>query len=304
MWIDDLNFYIIISVAIVLFCLFQGYLGKILQNTANFLFSPTALEYLVIVLILCLILYLTIKEVHAEDIPKPEVKVADNTINIHNPNISVPADAVAKGLTNVGVGAAIAGGMSAMAALMKSSPLPPAIKVGTVIAGGAAAGVLVTATNAANSIAQNKINSKTPTTGVTTSATSSTPTGTPSSDDPTAFSIDSIGNNFKDSSVMDLLSSNCYLHIIILYLLFNLTLLLLSDLIIKYNWKFLFIKNIFGERFYNLVMKTINYSSKVNKIWIWLILVLLVISSIGSLSISYFILNNIDTISGIIQQFK
>lgn len=216
MWFDDLNFYVIISVAIVLFCLFQGYLGKILQNITNFLFSPTVLEYLVIVLILCLVLYLTSKDVHAEDIPKPEVKVAHNTLNIHNPNISVPADAVAKGLTNVGVGAAIAGGMSAMAALMKSSPLAPAIKVGTVIAGGAAAGILVTATNAANSIAQNKINSKTPRAGVTTSATSSTPTGTPNSGDPTAFSIDSMGNKFKGSYVMDLLSSNCYLHIIIL----------------------------------------------------------------------------------------
>lgn len=256
---------------------------------------------MVIVLILCLVLYLTSKGVYAEDIPKPEVKVADNTINIHNPNISVPADAVAKGLTNVGVGAAIAGGMSAMAALMKSSP---AIKVGTVIAGGAAAGVLVTATNAANSIAQNKINYKTFTAGVTTSATSSTPTGRPSSNDPTAFSIHSIGNKFKDSNVMDLLNSNCYLHIIILYLLFNLTILLLSNFIIDYNWKFLFIKNIFGVRFYNLVMKTINYSSKVNKILIWLIIILLIISSIGSLSISYFILNNIEAISDIIQRFK
>lgn len=51
-------------------------------------------------------------------------------------------------------------------------------------------------------------------------------------------------------------------------------------------------------------MKTINYSSKVNKILIWLILILLIISSIGSLSIYYFILNNIEAISDIIQQLK
>lgn len=196
----------------------------------------------------------------------------------------------------------------ATASIVKSASLPPVVKFGTVAAGGAVAGILITATNAANSITQKNINYQTPTTGVNTSGTSSTHTGTSSSgfggDGPHASSIKSIENIFQDNSVMDLLTSNYFLNIIILYLLFNLIILLLSDLVIKYNWKLLFIKNIFGERFYNLVMKSLNYTSKLNKIWIWIILILLVISSIGSLFISYFILNNIDIISEIIQQSK
>jgi hypothetical protein len=93
---------------------------------------------------------------------KPEVKVKDTNININNPNVSVPADSLTKGLANIGVGAAVSGGMNATANIVKSVSLPPAIKFSTVVAdgaGGAAAGLIVTATNAANSITQNKINS-------------------------------------------------------------------------------------------------------------------------------------------------
>lgn len=261
----DLNFYIILPVAIVLFCLSQGYLGKTLQNIVKFISSPTILEYFVFLLLLCLVLYLCSDIAYAmspegSDIPKPVVKVSDNTVNVHNPNINLPAEILGMGLTNVGVGAAIAGGMNAMAVLVKSSPLPPAIKVGTVIAGGVAAGTLITATNAANSITQKKINYNTPTVDTNTSATyptttgsgttgaipsittsnvtntaSSTTTGTFGSDGPHSFSIESIENISQDNSIMNLLNSNYYLHIIILYLLFNLTILLLFDLINKYN---------------------------------------------------------------------
>jgi uncharacterized membrane protein YgcG len=360
MFLDFFNFYIVVPVAIIFFCALQGFFGNFVRKFMQFIYNPTLLEYLVIVLVICFVLYFMtdIAYVAPSDdltnLNKPEVNVKDTNININNPNVSVPADPLIKGLANVGVGAAIAGGMNAAASVVKSSSIPPAIKVGTVVAGGAAAGLLVTATNAANSITQNKINSSNSTSGGSStstggstgdsttggsttggSATGGSTTGGESSkttgfttDNTTNTSVDSSttnmdlsildieNNNIIDSwgiedcvafsvstnsdSVYVLLNSNFLLHIIILYLLSNLIILLLADLAIKYNWNFLFIKNIFGGRFYNLVIKGINYISRLNKIWIWIILILLVILSIGCLSISYFILNNIDIISDIV----
>jgi hypothetical protein len=142
------------------------------------------------------------------------------------------------------------------------------------------AGVLYTVTAAANNMTQNKINPSTITSKETVSViTTPTPIDSSTSrdvNDPfsSAFGIDSVENIFSNSSVTDLLTSNYYLHIIILYLLNNLIIVLLCDLIIEYNWKLLFIKNIFtiffgqisGERFYNLVIKSINYIGKMNKV--------------------------------------
>jgi hypothetical protein len=54
-------------------------------------------------------------------------------------------------------------------------------------------------------------------------------------EDCVAFSI-----NDSNNSVYILLNSNFLLDIIILYLLFNLIILLLADLVAKYNWKLLF----------------------------------------------------------------
>ncbi len=61
---------------------------------------------------------------------------------------------------------------------------------------------------------------------------------------------------------MTFLNSNYILHIAILYLLFALGILYLCDKLIKNKWEWIFIRNIFGERFYSLMIKGINYTSK------------------------------------------
>jgi hypothetical protein len=120
---------------------------------------------LVIVLIICLSLYCFTDTAYAISPEsnnlsniKPEVNIKDTNININNSNISVPADPLVKGLANVGIGTAIAGSMNAITNTVKSTSMPPAIKFGIIVAGSAIAGLLITATNAANSITQNKIN--------------------------------------------------------------------------------------------------------------------------------------------------
>jgi hypothetical protein len=208
----NLNYYIIIIVAIVLFGLLQGVFGKFLQKFTKFLFNPIVLEYSIIVLFICLVLYFCSDIVFAmgnegSDLPKPDIKVTDTNININNPNIKIPADPLVRGLANIGVGAAIAGGMNAATNLIKSSALPPAIKFGTMVAGGAAAGALVTATNAANSIAQTKISSSSKTSGgsnnttgsggLNSNITESTNTNTNTSTNTNSFdkNINNIDNN-------------------------------------------------------------------------------------------------------------
>ena len=366
----DWDFTIILPVAILVFCLLQDYFGKFFKKFAYPFIgkSPVALEYIVIAVFLILGFILLSDNVLAmspEDsginLPpvgeiKSDVKVSDANINIQNPNINVSADKLAKGLSNVGVGAAIGAGMSATANLVKSSSLPTGAKFGTVIAGGAAAGALVTATNAINSITQNRINYSSNDISSSGGSNSGSSFGSSSCKDATqssgaysnssaknsstnldgtnkylaedtssldfnnldycdinldsnisnwgindcsAFSVNPVENN---NSVMDLLYSNYILHGIILYLLFNLIFILFSNLVIKYNWELLFIKKIFGVKVHNLVMKSIKYTQKLNIIWICIILSLLVILSFSCLAISYFILNNIDIISEIVQQ--
>jgi hypothetical protein len=418
--IGNLNFYIIISSAILFYFLFQGYFGKILQK----LITPFVLYNLAFVLVLCLVLYLSSDIAYAmapessaaqatnSDLPRPEIKVSDNHINVNNPNTNVFVDAMAKGFINIGLGIAVAGGMGATASLLNNTPFVFTIKFGTMIGGGIMAGLIVKALSARKSIVEyatnvstrggkfsigahsasigaqgtsiaivtgyGEVSSKACPSNTTTNTNNinfggnsttnigsfsgignvinnsgsrkiisnsgsdniiinSDTTGSLNGTNMDASTLDidnnitnmdtstlDIDNNItninigswniedcvafsvagNDNSVFVLLNSNYFLHVIILYLLFNLIILLLVDLVIKYNWKLLFIKNIFGDRFYNLVIKLINYTSKLNKIWIWVILILLVIGSIGSLSISYFLLNNINIISEIIQQFK
>ena len=84
----------------------------------------------------------------------------------------MPADALTKGLVNVGVGAAVAGGMNATAKVVKRSPVPLAVKLLTVIAGGAVGGALVVSANAVNSMSQRSINSSAGTSSIGSSMSS------------------------------------------------------------------------------------------------------------------------------------
>ena len=72
------------------------------------------------------------------DLPKAEVKVSGdnhNTLRINNSTFNVP-DSVARGLTNVGTGAAVVAGFKAGASIAKTSGSSPAVKLGAVLVTG------------------------------------------------------------------------------------------------------------------------------------------------------------------------
>ena len=252
-----MSFFYITIISVITFVLLQSkkYFSKI-----NFVIY---LEYFVYVIFILGIFYYSIDVVFAME-PEPHtlkdaVNVKENVINVNNPSISLPADSLARGLTNVGVGASVGAVANAVATVVKGTSLPPVIKVGTVIAGGAAGGLLVTAANAANSIVQNNINSsKAETKSLVTVSETVDPKG-PSS----AFSIESIENLYEDNSVSDLLISNYYLHIIILYLLFNLIIILMIN---YFDFKFNFLEKIVGKKIYNYVLKVIVHIKKLNSL--------------------------------------
>ena len=76
------------------------------------------------------------------DLPKAEVKVSGdnhNTLSINNSTFNVP-DSVARGLTNLGTGAAVAAGLKAGASIAKTSGLSPTAKIGVITATGVLGG--------------------------------------------------------------------------------------------------------------------------------------------------------------------
>ena len=52
-----IDLYIVVLVAIIIFCAFQGFFGNFVRKFMQFILSPIVLEYLVIVLVICLVFY-------------------------------------------------------------------------------------------------------------------------------------------------------------------------------------------------------------------------------------------------------
>lgn len=253
----------------------------------------------------------------------------NNSVTLNNATFNIP-ERVATGLTNLGTAAAIAAGAKGAASIAKSAGVGPAAKLGIIAAGGAITGATAVAFNAINTITQNslgrdeavaeKSNSTTaspttsnpesdnrPTTpGTSCSANgdgSTTPT-TSNSESDNGFSAFSIEPNADLDTVMNLLNSNYVLHICIAYLPIAFMFLYLSTMVLEHKWNLIFIKNIFGEKFYSFFIKILTYTSKHNKIWMFIALVALVFASLIALYISYFLLNNIDIVSEIVQRSK
>lgn len=220
---------IILSVAIIVFCLLQGYFGKTLTRFIKNIFNPIYLEYWVIIFFTLGLFYFYykygIEYCVDEETEKKLMDVKGNTVNINNPNINIPGS-VSKALTNIGTGAAIAGGMSAVANVIKGSAPPSSIKLGATIFGGVASGAIVTASNAANTIAQNSIKSNSSNISKNDSSGSGPYTASSSLED-----IES--NSATIDTVMTFLTSNFVLHIAILYLLFALAILYLCNKVIE-----------------------------------------------------------------------
>lgn len=220
-----------------------------------------------------------------DETDKALASIQGNNVNI-NPNINLP-NSLGKAVNSLGIGGAIAAGMTAGSSMVKSGA-SAGIKLGVVAVGGAIGGTLFVSTNYMNTIAQKRAKCN-------------------SSSNSSTFSAKSVMDNNDDqflNAVLGLLDANIILHICILYLLIALALLYISNNFANNKLKTDFLKNIFGVRFYNIVVKLLNYTNKTNKIWMIVIWVLLLIASLATIYISYYILFHIDVISEIYQNSK
>ena len=279
-----MDFFMIFLYAIFFYFIFQGYIKP---------------KHLVFILAICIILYLSVDTAYAMS-PKDlddsiDVKISDNTNNIslNNASVNIP-DSVTKGLTNLGTGAAIAAGVKAGASIAKTTGLTPAAKVGVMAAGALIAGSTVTIANAINTIDNSKV-----TTSKEVVKTSTT--NTPSSNNPPSDAL-SVEPSADMETVLSLLNANYTLHICITYLILILLILYTADKVVNKKWNLLYIKNIFGESFYNLIIKWFSFAGKYNKIWMGIAWLLLLIASIITLYVSSYILNHIDIISDIVSK--
>jgi hypothetical protein len=183
------------------------------------------------------------------EVDKTLANISNNNINIHNPNINLP-NSISYAIGSIGVGGAVAAGLTSGSALMKSGA-PLGIKLAVTALGGAVGGALFVSMNYMNTIAQRKAGHN---------------PGKSSSD--SVFSAKSMlpdfGNNDKDlEAVLGLLNNNILLHICILYLLVALAILFISN---NVKLDFSFLKEIFGENIYKLISRLLIYTNKTNKI--------------------------------------
>lgn len=308
------DIFMIILSTIFFYWLFQGYFSlnniKKLLNLNSWI--SIIVEGFIFVLLISIILYLSSDTIYTmapneNDIPKFEVNVTtgqvNNSLTIKDSTINIP-DVVAKGLTHLGTGAGIAAGLKGGASIAKASGLSPAAKIGIMTGGAAIGGIGITVTNVANSFLQKRIDS------IAVNSTKSNPISTsisPSSsnsnngDGPAAFSIEP-GADLD--TVMTLLNTNLILHICILYLPIALMILYISTMVFENKWNLTFIKNLFGERFYNLLIKSLSYSAKYNKVWMFIAWIFLIFGGIVGIYISQILIDNIDIISEIVKESK
>ena len=296
---DPIVLTFIVITIIILFIIPEGYLGKPLHQLFNNFFNPIYFElYVSIVSILLLFIYIwyinsDIVYCIDDETTKQLIDVKGNNINIHNPNINIPGS-LAKAVTGVGIGGAIAGGMTAVSHFAKSSSMPLGAKVGTTLAGGMIAGGLFVATNAMNTITQNNIENK--------NSRSSSSSGNGSFPASSALENNEVSSTTIDS-ITDLLNSNLILNICMLYLLIALAVLYISTKVANKNLNLTFFKNIFGQRFHYLLIKLLSFTSKSNEIWMIIIWILLIIACAGTTFIAHFMIVYIDVISEIYQQY-
>ena len=267
-------------------------LGNNLRNKFNFILKNEIKFIIYLFIFVSILSFLSISDTvtyYLEDeTAKTLASVKDNTINIHNPNINLP-NSVGKAIASIGIGGTIAAGMTSASTLMKSGT-PLGIKVGVTAVSGAVGGGLFVAANYFNTIAQEKAKPK------KTSFTSDT------------FSAKSaLDGNENDSSldaVLGLFNINLMLNICILYLLVAIAILFVSSYVAENKLSLTFIQNIFGIRVHSFVVRLLKLTSKSNVIWMVIAWIILIVATIGSICISYFLLTHLDTISEIYQNSK
>ena len=283
----------IVLVAIIVFSAIQGYFDHNVKKFFDIILNSKNVGFLFLLLFIGIFLYYIFKSnvVYCldEETKKQLMEVSNNVI-VNNPNINI-SNSMAKAFANAGTGVAIGGGMSAMAKIVKGSGLPLGTKIGATVVGGVLAGSAVVVFTAVNTISQNKIEKSSRLNNNGSNGFFSA--NCPLENNEVISNVDAVHN---------FLLANYILHIAVLYLLFAIAILYISDKIINNKWELLFIKKYFGIRFYNLIIKGISYTSKSNQIWIFLIWIMLIFSSICSIYFAYYLLNNIDVISKIVNE--
>jgi hypothetical protein len=303
-----LNFFIIIPLSIFIFFCLEGYLGKSVKRLVS---KINTIEFFLICVLIStifiIILNFNIEIVYAldeEGIKKITEEMKDVNVNtnvsINNPNINLP-DSVFKGLTNIGIAGAIGAGMSSVAKVLKSSSLSPIVKISVLAGTGLATGGIVAVANTANSIMDKKINDAYAK-EVISSEIKPSISDIPKSgnDGPAAFSIEPSADL---DTVMTLLNANYILHWCIILFIYCILILLLANKVVNNQWKLEFLKKIFGEKTHNFIIKSLSLTSKTNNVFIIFGFIVLIITSISTLYISYFILENIDIITDIVKEY-
>lgn len=197
-----MDFFIIIPSTLFFYLIFEGYIKP---------------KYIITIVLICITLYFTTDTVYAmgpENLKEPiEVKISDNqnTINLNNASFNIP-NSVAKGLTNVGTGAAVAAGIKAGASVAKSTGLTPASlaqgKIGVMAAGAVIAGGTIAVVNNLSFLDSSK---------VTTSEQAKTLSSNPPSPTNSPYSAFSVEPAPDMDTVLNLLNANYVLHICITY---------------------------------------------------------------------------------------
>ena len=301
---DSLNIYILVPSIIFFYLLFQGYFS--ISNINKFLESypiiSVLFKFLSLILLISLIIYFFsstsyVMGIDANSLPKPNIKVSTgnvtNTVQILDSNIQIP-NTVATGLSNLGAGASIAAGLKGGATIAQKSGLSPASKM-VVMGSGALLGGASYALTAAFT------NMVMPNTHSSRKLDSYSKDNNSNNEGPSAFSVEPAADL---DTIMSLLDANHIVHICMIYLSLALMTLYVSNKVIESKWNLIFLKNIFGERFYSVVIKGLKYSGKSNRIWMGIGWAFLMYAIILSWYVSYFMLNNIDIIIEIIIRCK
>lgn len=262
------------TIGILFFYSWRGYLGIFLKKLPNFIFNPIYLKsniFIILMLILfAYIWYINVNILYCLD-DETAIKIANANSNNNKRNI---IGSVATSIGGLGVGLVIAKGVSAVI----SSPIPLSAKVGICMVGGVAGQKLFASLSAKNTKVKK------------------TPESIPYSNDndgsyPASSMLDSGDDNFTTmGTIIDLIDYNLILNICIYNLLFVLLILFITSKARTNQLSLIFIKNNFGERIHNFVIKILSFTSKSNKAWIIIILILLILACLSIIYIAQFLI--------------
>ena len=272
------------------FLIKRGLLGNNLRNkliwSQNNQIEFSIYLFIIVIVILFVFMPDTITYFSSEETDKVAANIQGNSVNIHNPNVNIP-NSFTKAVASLGIGGTIAAGMTTAGTLAKTSG-PVGVRLGTMAAGGAVGGALFVTANYFNTVLQKEAKPVSNKTDIIFSTKSA------------------LDGNENDSlnAVLGLFNINLMLNICILYLLIVLAILFISSIIIENKLSLAFLKNIFGTHFHSFIMKMLEYSAKTNKVWMLIAWIILIIATLGSICISYFLLTHLDTIVEIYQNSK